>query len=313
MTLRIALFGMGPLARECLERLHGAGHEIVCVYGPPEGSRPDPLCERAVELGLSIERRRYFRRKTGEAIPAALESFRKYDPQLNVLAVVNVFIPDEILEAPEYGSICFHPSLLPRFRGGSAVNWQIMLGEHEAGVSVFVPDAGVDTGPIVVQKGGVEISEDETTGGLFFSKLLPLGVVAIEEAVQAIAEGSAKPIEQDHDQASFQPLVDDTVARVDLEGSAKEVYRVIRGCDPQPGAFLLHGGQKLRLFDASLEFEDSGQRPGTILAVNERGLRIALAGGSLEIGRVRADTGKESARVFAERVGLRAGDRLASE
>ena len=312
MTLRIALFGMGPLARDCLDRLHKGGHEIVCIYGPPEGGRPDPLCQRAADLGLPIERRRYFRKKTGEAIPRALESYRKYDPQLNVLAVVNVFIPNEILDAPKHGSICFHPSLLPRFRGGSAVNWQILLGEREAGVSVFVPDEGVDTGPIVVQKGGVEISADETTGTLFFKKLLPLGIAAIEEAVAAIAAGTAAPSEQDHARASFQRLVDDGAARIDLERPAEEIYRVIRGCDPQPGAFVLHEGAKLRLFDAKLEPGAQGSGPGTVLSIDAQGLRLALSGGSLRVARVRADAGKEAALAFAERVGLRAGARLAS-
>ena len=310
MTLRIALFGMGPLARDCLDRLLEAGHEIVCVYGPPEGGRPDPLCQRATELGLALERRRYFRKKTGEAIPAALESYRKYDPQLNVLAVVNVFIPKEILEAPKHGSICFHPSLLPRFRGGSAVNWQILLGEREAGVSVFVPDEGVDTGPIVVRKGGIEISADETTGTLFFKKLLPLGITAIEEAVTAIATGTASLSEQDHSQASFQGLVDDGDGCIDLGCSAEEIYRQIRGCDPQPGAFLLHDGAKLRLFDARFEPEAPELGPGTVVSIDAQGLRLSLSGGSLRIARVRADAGKEAALAFAERVGLRKGDRL---
>jgi methionyl-tRNA formyltransferase len=311
LGLRIALFGQAPFGRDCLDRLRDEGHEIVGVFVPPDEGRPDPLGARAEELGLPLIRRRFYRKRTGEAIPAAIEAFREVGAELNVLAFVTVYLPREILDAPRHGSLCFHPSLLPRYRGGAAINWQIILGARESGVTVFVPDEGVDTGPIVVQKGGVEIAPTETTGTLYFKKLYPLGVEAIAEAVRSVETGTARPRAQDESEATFQGLVDDTVARVDLKRPADELDRLIRGCDPQPGAFIRVRGEPVRLYDARLE-APTGAEAGSVAAIDPESLVLAVRGGNLRVGRVRGDSGKEPAGAFAERVGLQLGERFES-
>ncbi len=309
MALRIALFGQAAFGRDTLDLLRDKGHEVVGVFAPPEGSRPDALAERATELGIPVVRRRYYRKKTGEAIPAALEAYRALDANLNVLASVQVFLPNELVDAPVHKSVCFHPSLLPKYRGGAAMQWQIIDGADETGVSIFVPDEGADTGPIVLQKGGVKIGPTETTASLFFDKLHLLGVATIVEAVDLIDAGAARPLAQDETKATHQGLVDDEIAAVDLLRSALEIDRLVRGCDPQPGAFLRFEGKPLRLYDAKLEPQERG-RPGEVLSVDASGLRLALRGGVLRVGRVRADMGKEAATAFAERAGLRSGDRV---
>ncbi len=202
MKLRIALFGQAAFGVDTLERVRANGHEIAGVFAPPDGARPDPLAARAQELGLPLVRRRFYRKKTGEAIEAALEEHRGLGADLNVLASVQVFLPRALTDAPQHKSLCFHPSLLPRFRGGAALQWQIILGEPETGVSIFVPDEGADTGPVVVQKGGVAISPRETAASLFFDKLHPLGVAALVEAVELVASGRAKPEAQDESRAT---------------------------------------------------------------------------------------------------------------
>ncbi len=309
MTLRIALFGQAPLAVDCLDRLLEAGHDVVGVFAPPDAGRPDPLAARADERGLALFRRRYFRRKNGEPIPAALDTYRGLDAELNVLASMTSFLPREITDAPPHRSLCFHPSLLPRFRGGNAMQWQIIEGEPETGVTIFVPDDGVDTGAIVVQKGGVKIERSDSTGSLFFVKLCPLGVEAIVEAVAAIDSGTAEPRAQDESRATFQGLVDDAVAAIDLAAPAEVIDRLVRGCDPQPGAFVRFGGEPLRLYDARLE-SGSGAPAGTVESIDDGGLVLALEGGRLRVGRVRGDAGKEPAQAFAERAGLTPGARV---
>lgn len=311
MALRIALFGQAEFGKRTLDLLRERGHRVVGVFAPPEGGRPDALAERATELGIPLVRRRYYRKKTGEAIPAALEAYRALDAQLNVLASVQVFLPREITDAPVHRSICFHPSLLPAYRGGAAMQWQIIDGVKETGVSVFVPDEGADTGPIVLQRGGVALDPTETTASLFFDKLLPLGVQAMVDAVDLIDSGRAQPRAQDEARATHQGLVDDAVAAVDLAKSAAEIDCLVRGCDPQPGAFVRVEGKPVRLYDARLEPE-AGSAPGEVLSVDASGLRIALRGGVLRVGRVRADMGKEAASAFAERAGLSSGDRVES-
>lgn len=313
MSLRIALFGQAPVAADCLDQLHAAGHSIVGVFAPPDGRRPDPLAARAAELGLTVHQRRFFQKKSGEAIPGALEAYQAVDAELNVLASLTSFLPSEITDAPRHKSICFHPSLLPAYRGGNAMQWQIIDGAPEVGVSIFVPDDGVDTGPIVVQKGGVKIDATDTTGTLFFKKLYPLGVSALVEAVEAIDRGKARFQTQDEKLASHQGLVDDSVAAVSLSRSAAEIDRLVRGCDPQPGTFLRWKGDILRLYDATLE-SDAAQQPehqtGKVVAIDDSGMRLQLNGGVLRVGRVRADAGKESVADFAKRTDFKAGDRL---
>jgi methionyl-tRNA formyltransferase len=227
---------------------------------------------------------------------------------LNVLAFVTMILPPEVVEGPRHGSLCFHPSLLPKYRGGNALAWQIIEGERESGVTVFRPDEGVDTGPIVVQKGGVAIEPHHTAASLYFEKLYPLGVEAMVEAVDLVDRGEATFTPQDESRASFQGLVDDEVARVDWSRPAEEVDRRVRGCDPAPGAWATLEGERVRLHDALLRHEEAGAEPGTVVALEEDGGAVlALSGGRLRVGRVRRGDGKKGPAVEA---GLAVGVRL---
>lgn len=303
---RIAIFGQGPFGKDVLLRLLGAGHEIVAVYVPPDRGRPDPLAAEAATRGLRLLRHPRFRRQ-GLAIPEILAEYRTLGAELNVMPFTTVILPPEIVDAPPLGSLCFHPSLLPRFRGGAAIPWQVILGERETGVTVFRPDAGVDTGPIVVQKGGVRISETDTAASLYFDHLYPLGLEAIAEAVQVVDEGRAVLRAQDEGLATFQGLVDDGVARIDWTAEAATIDRLIRGCDPQPGAHARHDDVSIRLFEARLLPGSASEASGTILARDGDALVLAAGGGRLRVGRMRAGEGKKAP---AAESGLVPGDRL---
>ena len=306
MPLRIALFGQAAFGRDVLLRLQQAGHEIAAVYAPPDAGRPDPLAEEARVRGLRCLRHRVFRRQ-GAAIPELVAEHRALRPELDVLAFVTAILPPEIVELPPKGSLCFHPSLLPRYRGGAALAWQIMLGERESGVTVFRPDAGVDTGPIVVQKGPVPIRAGDTAATLYFERLYPLGVEALVEAVGLVASGRVRFAAQDDARASFQGLVGDSEARLDWSRSAAEIDRQIRGCDPQPGAFAMLGRERLRLFDGRLDRVPDTAAPGTVLEVADGRLLVAARGGRLSLGRLRRGDGPKQA---ADLLGIRVGERL---
>ena len=311
MALRIAFFGQAAFGKDVLERLVAAGHEVVACYAPPDGRRPDPLAARAAELGIPCLRHRYFRRRTDsgfEPIPRILDEYRGLGAELNVLAFVTAILPPEIVDHPPQRSLCFHPSLLPKYRGGSALAWQIIEGEAESGVTVFQPDAGVDTGPIVVQKGGVAIGPTTSAGSLYFDHLYPLGVEAMAEAVEAVARGRAEYRPQDESRASFQGLVDDRVARIDWTRDALRLDRLIRGCDPQPGAWALRGDAPVRLFDARLVSGEVDAAPGSVLGLEDGLLLLAARGGRLGVGRVKLGDGKKQA---AAEAGLEPGERLA--
>jgi methionyl-tRNA formyltransferase len=290
VSLRIALFGQAPFGRDTLVRLLDAGHQIVGVYTPPAGARPDPLAAEAEQRGLALFRHPRFRRK-GAAIPELVEEHAKLGADLNVLAFVTVILPPEIVDAPRHASLCFHPSLLPRYRGGNALAWQIMMGATEAGVTVFRPDAGVDTGPIAVQKGGVPIAPTDTAASLYFDKLYPLGLDAIAEAVAAIDAGTAVLRAQDEADASHQGLVDDATARLDWSRTAAELDRWIRGCDPQPGAWALHRGEVVRCYDARIGDAGIRSAAGTVVRIDGGTALIAAPGGTVRVGRVKVGDG----------------------
>jgi len=309
MGIRIALFGQAAFGRDVFERLVARGHAVVGVYTPPETRRPDPLAEASREHGVRLHQVKHFRRRRGdgfEPIAHRIDEYRALDADLNVLAFVTAILPPEIVDAPPRRSLCFHPSLLPRYRGGNALAWQIIRGERESGVTVFQPDAGVDTGPIVVQKGGVSIEAQDTAGSLYFEKLYSLGVDAVAEAVDAVAAGTARFAPQDEALASFQGLVGDSDARVDWSRPAVEVDRLLRGCDPQPGAWALLGGDSVRLFDCRLAGESADAPPGSVLGFEDGAAHVAAAGGCLRVGRVRVGDGPKQ----PARDGLVLGSRL---
>lgn len=308
MALRIAIFGQAPFGRDVLVRLVEAGHEIVAVHVPPDaGGRPDPLAEEARTRGLRLFRYKGYRRG-GQAIPERVEEYRALGADLNVLPFTTVILPPEIVDHPRHRSVCFHPSILPAYRGGSALAWQIIEGATESGISVFQPDAGVDTGPLYLQRRGIEIAPADTTASLYFDKLYALGVDAMVETVAAIDAGTARLTPQPEQGASFQGLLEDRDARLDLRADAAALDRRIRGCDPQPGAWATLGGEVIRIFGSVRErgAVEAGVLPGTITAVDASGLVLAARGGALRIAKVRRGDSKRP----AQESGLKPGDRL---
>lgn len=308
MALRIAVFGQAPFGRDVLVRLAEAGHSIVAVHVPPAaGARPDPLAEEAMRRGMPLFRYKAYRR-AGRAIEERVAEYRALGAELNVLPFTTVFLPPEIADHPKHRSVCFHPSILPAFRGGSALAWQIIEGATESGISVFQPDAGVDTGPLYLQRRGIRIDPTETTASLYFDKLYPLGVDAMVEVVAAIDAGRARLTPQSEQGASFQGLIDDAAARLDLAAPAVALDRRIRGCDPQPGAWARLRGEPIRFFASRLEAgtDAAGSPPGTILAIDSSGLLLAARDGRVRIAKVRRGDAKRP----AHEAGLVVGDRI---
>lgn len=306
MGLRIAFFGQAAFGRDVLVRLAEAGHGIAGVYAPPDAGRPDPLAVEARQRSLPLFRYERFRRG-GAAVPEILAEYRGLRADLNVLAFVTAILPREIVEAPPHQSICFHPSLLPRFRGGAALAWQIIEGERESGVTVFRPDAGIDTGPILIQRGGVRIEDHHSAGTLYFDHLYPLGVDAMVEAVASIDAGTARFEAQDESKASFQGLVGDAQAQIDWSSDAVALDRLVRGCDPQPGAFAVLDGERVRLYGSRLASRESSAEPGTVVRVEDGRLWLAARDGEISISKVRIGSGS---KVPAAESGLAVGRRL---
>jgi len=232
--MRIVLIGQAAFAEKVLEQLIERKEEVVGVYCPPDApGRPNTLKELAQNAGILVFQPVLMRD------PEVIEEYKNLNPDLNMLAFVTDILPGEILNYPTHGSIQYHPSLLPKHRGRSAINWAVIKGEEKTGLSIFWVDEGIDTGPILLQK-EVEIGPDDTTGSLYFNKLFHMGVDSLVESLDLVKSGKAPRIEQDDSDATYEPPCGEQHALVDWGRPLEEVYNLIRGCDPQPGAYTLY-------------------------------------------------------------------------
>lgn len=303
--MRIVVNGQQAFGKAVLEALIERGEDVVAVYCAPDrpGRPVDPLKEAALERGLPVLQPGAFK------VPAVLEEFKSFAPDLGVMAYVVLLVPESILNAPTHGTIQYHPSLLPRHRGPSSINWPIIQGETKTGLTIFWPDKGLDTGPILLRK-EVEIGPDSTLGSIYFDHLFPMGVAALLEAVDLVRAGTAPRIVQDEAKATYEGWCRKDDVRIDWNRPAQVVYNLIRGADPQPGAWTTHAGRTLQIYDsAKLAIADGA--PGEVIAVGEDGVTIAAADGGILAKRVRGEDGKKRpAQEYAEDIGLAPGTRL---
>ncbi len=301
--MRIVVMGQAAFGAKVLETLADRGEEMTAAWLPQgkAGAKPDPLKVAADSRRIPVYQPESYK------APDTLREFQILNPDLLIMAFVNDIIPRTFIETPTRGAICYHPSLLPRHRGGSAINWALIMGDKETGLSIFWTDDGIDTGPILLQK-RVPIDPEDTTGSLYFNRLFPLGIEAIAESVTLIKAGRAPRLVQDESLSTYEPLCNDRVARIDWKRPAEEVHNLIRGCDPQPGAYTFYQGKKVRLFDARHVDAVPGARPGEIVKMDAIGFTVAAGGGVIRIGKVRTEAGKQDAADFAAQTGLKAGD-----
>ena len=278
--MRIIIIGQAAFGAGVLEGLLAKGEEIVAAYAPPDppGGPTDALKSSALDHDITVLQPQTYKDDR------VFADYCDFKPDLTILAFVPRIIPVRFLEQPTHEAICFHPSLLPRHRGASAINWALIMGNHKTGLSVFWPDAGIDTGPILLQR-EIDIGPDDTAGTLYFNHLFPMGIEALLESVDLIRKGKAPRTIQNEDKATYEPPCDDHVAGIDWNKPAPEVYNLIRGCDPQPGAHAFRKKEKVRFYNAGLLLEDTYEKPGTILQIDDEGLNIALNGGKLKVGK----------------------------
>ncbi len=304
--MRIVIVGQGPFGEKVLESLHQRKEKVVGVFSPPD-KRGEPLKALAEKFGVPLFQPRLMKE------PKVEEIFLSLKPDLAILAFVTDIIPEKILNIPSHGTICYHPSLLPRHRGASAINWAIIQGDTRTGLTIFWADRGIDTGPILLQK-EVEIGPDETTGALYFNKLFPMGIEAIVEAVDLIQQGKAPKIPQDDSKATYEPPCDDRVASIDFTKSVHEVYNLIRGCDPQPGAYTTYKGKKIRFYDARKKLLAVDAKEGEVVAIAKEGLEIAVKEGCIAIGKLRVDKGDKIGPLeFVQSLEIKVGERIGGD
>src|SRR5579884_1067658 len=299
--MRIVVHGQQAFGKAVLEALLKRGENVIAVYVAPEkpGAKPDPLKEAALAANLPVYQPENYRK------PEVWEQFRSLKPDLQVMAFVTLFVPEQFLNIPTHGSIQYHPSLLPAYRGPSAINWPIIKGEKETGLSIFWPDNGLDTGDVLLQK-KTPISDTDTVGSVYFDRLFPMGVEAMLEAVDLVKAGKAPRIKQDESKATYEGRCGPDNAKID---------RLIRGCNPSPGAWTVFEGKPLKIFEAKpLPAKDPkgiGGKMGEVVVVDADGFTVVCADGRIRVTRVQPEGGKKiDASEFIAAAKLAVGARL---
>jgi methionyl-tRNA formyltransferase len=290
--MRIAIIGQQDFGKATLEAFLNRGDTVAAVFCAPEKGRPDPLRLAAEQRGVPVHQ---FAKLTD---PAALEAMRGASVEIGVMAYVTQFVPQDFCNIPKFGTIQFHPSLLPLHRGASSMSWSIICGRSETGFSIFRPTDGLDEGPVILTR-AVKIEPDDTLGSLYFGKIFPMGVAGLVEVADLVVTGKAPAVAQHESEAGYEGIIRDAESKVAWATHVDITYNLIRGCDPAPGAWTTVEGRKLYLFDSAKRIartfsEVKGKKLGEVVALNDSGLVVHGQGGFITLGRLRWDGGKKA-------------------
>jgi len=308
--MKIAIIGQQDFGKAVLDAFLARGDEVAGVFCAPEkpGAKADPLRAAAQEKGLKVFQFKSLRE------PQAHDALKGLQPDLGIMAYVLQFAPDSLTQIPRLGTIQYHPSLLPKYRGPSSINWPIVRGDTRTGLTIFRPTEGLDEGPIVLQR-DFEIGPDETLGDLYFNKLFPTGVKAMLEAADRVHAGKHRETVQDESRASYEGWFREGEARINWASHVDFVYNLIRGSNPAPGAWTTLNGKKLQIFDArkrvARRYADVVGKIGEVSDVTDASFKVTAQGGTIEVLRARGEDGKKlSGGDFARATGLSSGTLL---
>ena len=302
--MKIAIIGQQDFGKAVLDAFLARGDEIAGVFCAPEkdGAKPDVLRVAAQEKSLRV-----FQFPSLKD-PQARDTLRALDVDIGVMAFVLQFAPQDFVKIPRHGTIQFHPSLLPKYRGPSSINWPIIKGETNTGLTIFRPNDGLDEGAVILQK-TTSVSADDTLGTVYFDRLFPMGVAAMLEAADLVVAGKHTETVQDESQASYEGWCRVAEARVNWNNHVDTIHNLIRGCDPAPGAWTTLNGKKVQLFGSKKHlartFAAVKGKPGEIAAITATSLFVAAQGGQIEVAKLKSEDGKKiSAAEFIAAHGL---------
>jgi methionyl-tRNA formyltransferase len=308
--MKIAIIGQQDFGKAVLEAFLARGDTVAAVFCAPEkeGARPDALRAAAQERGIKVHQFKSLR------APEAIQAMKDANAEIGIMAFVLQFAPQELVSIPRHGTIQYHPSLLPKYRGPSSINWPIIKGEIETGLTIFRPSDGLDEGAVVLQK-KTPLSAEDTLGTVYFDRLFPQGVSAMLEAADLVVAGKHTETVQDESQASYEGWCRTAEARIDWAKPVDHVYNLIRGCNPAPGAWTTHNGKKLQIFDARKilfrRFADVTGKIGEVTDVSAQSFKVTAQGGVVEVLKARFEDGKKlSGGEVAQSGGLTAGTLL---
>ncbi|MEE0509453.1 methionyl-tRNA formyltransferase [Phascolarctobacterium succinatutens] len=311
--MRIVFMGTPDFAVGSLQALCESGkHEILAVVTQPDRPKgrgnkllQTPVKEYALAQGLTV----YQPQKV--KTPEFVELLHELQPELIVVAAFGQFLSKEILELPKYGCINVHASLLPKYRGAAPIQYAIIKGEKESGVTIMQMDIGMDTGAML-DKVVVPIAENTTMGELH-DALREQGAALLLEVIDKIAAGTAVAEPQDNEQATYATLLDRSMEHIDWSKTAQEVHNLIRGFNPAPSTFTkLPNGKSLKIWGSKMTGKSSAAAAGTVIETGKHSFFVACGEGVLEITEVQPESKKRMpAQVFLNGRGVQEGDLLA--
>lgn len=311
--MRIVFMGTPDFAVGSLQALCESGkHEILAVVTQPDRPKgrgnkllQTPVKEYALAQGLTV----YQPQKV--KTPEFVELLHELQPELIVVAAFGQFLSKEILELPKYGCINVHASLLPKYRGAAPIQYAIIKGEKESGVTIMQMDIGMDTGAML-DKVVVPIAENTTMGELH-DALREQGAALLLEVIDKIAAGTAVAEPQDDEQATYATLLDRSMEHIDWSKTAQEVHNLIRGFNPAPSTFTkLPNGKSLKIWGSKMTDKSSAAAAGTVIETGKHSFFVACGEGVLEITEVQPESKKRMpAQVFLNGRGVQEGDLLA--
>ena len=292
--MRILFMGTPDFAVASLKRLVEDGHEICGVITQPDkpknrGHKMQPTPVKEYALTQNLEVYQPLKAKDGEAM-GIVEAL---NPELIVVAAYGKVLPEELLNYPRYGSINVHSSLLPAYRGAAPINWAILDGLEETGVTIMYMAKELDAGDIILQK-TTAIGENEDSLALT-TRLAELGAEALSEAVVALATGTATRTPQEHEKHTYASMLSREMSPIDWNRSAREINCQVRGLIPWPCASTELAGTKFKVYQTVVGGE-TGKSAGTILSAGKKGIEVACGDGrSLVITELQAEGGKRMA------------------
>ena len=305
--MRIVFMGTPDIAASCLEALYAAGHDICAVYtrrDKPVGRKqvltPPPVKQVALAHGAPVFQPRTLRDGGENANLQALA------PDLIVVVAYGCILPQAVLDIPKFGCINLHVSLLPKYRGSAPVQWAVLNGDTETGVSIQQMDAGLDTGDVLVCE-KVAIGPEETSGELF-DRVTAVGARVLCETLPRIAAGTLTPTPQDHAAATLAPMLTKELAQFRWEESAAHIHNWVRGMNPWPAAwFVAGGGRKVKVLECRVAAQSGA--PGQVLALKP--LTVACGEGAVQLLRVVPEGSRPmEGSAFAAGLRLQVGDAL---
>jgi len=277
--MKVVFMGTPDFAVPSLREIGKSNHQIISVVTGPDKPRgrgqklsKTPVKEAAEKLNLTILQPEKL------DSPEFSKQIEKLEPDIFVVVAFKI-LPESLLQIPRKGAINLHASLLPRYRGAAPINWAIINGERETGITIFQIKPEVDTGEILYQE-KIEIKEDDTAGSLH-DKLSRIGAKALVRVLDMIERGEVKPIPQNEKLATYAPKIKPEMGRIDWSKEAKNIKNLIHGLSPVPGAFSFFKNKRVRFLKANIEDTGTSYSPGTIVYLDKKCMKIQTGRGLL--------------------------------